>query len=603
MLQNEECEHVLLRSKEFGAERFYTMQMSQCERGLAYYKCDVTVQEAVFHYQFYLVTKDSVFYYTQYRITDYIPEESRDFKILVDYQGPEWVKSAVFYQIFPDRFCNGDPSISVKDKEYSYQGYDSIQVTEWDTPVANFEQGHNLDFYGGDLYGIMERLDYLQELGVTALYLNPIFISPTTHKYDSLDYFHVDPHLGGDEALSRLTKELHKRGMKLILDISINHTSSSAQWFNMDSQFYDSKVGAYQNKKAKEREFYFFGPNNEYDTWCGVPTMPKLNYGSSTLRNRIYREKDSVLKKWLQEPYNIDGWRFDVADVMARNETADYYHEVWKEIRHELKAEKSAVFLVAEDWADCSEMFQGDEWDSTMNYYGCARPIREFVGEVDLFHNRNEILRGVKSKLTAKQLRNRIEQFYARMPYVLANEMFNLLDSHDVARLHNNEKVHPMEYLGAVIMLFTLPGTPNIYYGDEKLLAGRITDNEGFRYPMDWSESMSDKVHENYTFYQKLARLKHDSDILSDGGFQVVYDEGYVFAYVRFTEEQLLLIVVSSDENSQEIEIPFSYFGVINDCPDKDFFGRMVEGTIESGTLRLKVPAHQSYMILNSCSY
>lgn len=597
MLENEDISYVLLRTKEYGIERLYTMNILKKEKGLVYFTCGVTVWEDKLHYQFYLVTRDAIYYYTQHRITDYIPDESRDFTILVDYEKPDWVKKSVFYQIFPERFCNGRPEISVKDGEYTYQGYETIQVKDWNKPAVTWEEGHGLDFYGGDLYGIIDKLDYLKDLGVTALYLNPIFVSPSVHKYDCIDFYHVDPHFGGDEALVQLSEELHRRDMKLLLDISVNHTSSASKWFNRDNEFFESNIGAYQNKESKEREFYFFDEENHYDTWVGVQTMPKLNYTSEELRQQIYKDYDSVLKKWIHSPYHIDGWRFDVADCMARNDIADLYHEVWRELRNELKKENPDLLILAEDWSDCSEMFQGDEWDSTMNYFGCARPIREFLGEVDLFHVRNDILREVPVRMKARQLKNRIITFYSRMPFVIVNQLFNLLGSHDVSRVYNNKQIHEKEYQGAVMMLFTLPGTPNIYYGDEILLDGRITDNEGYRYPMDWNTDLKDSKRENYLLYQKLANLKKYSEALSDGGFQVVFDEEYVFAYTRFTETEIIIVICSTNTNEQEVTLPLKNFGITNGTIHEDYFGNPIHSDIENGVLKFMVPAHQSYLL------
>lgn len=597
MLNNTQITHVLLRAKEFGVECFYTMKVLKEEKGLIYYTCDVVIKESKLHYQFYLVTKDSIYYYTQNRITDFIPDESRDFVILANYDNAEWVKRSVFYQIFPERFCNGKPEISVKDGEYSYQGNETIQVKDWNRPAMTWKEGHGVDFYGGDLYGIISKLDYLKELGVTAIYLNPIFVSPSVHKYDCIDFDHVDPHFGGDEALAKLSEELHKREMKLILDISVNHTSSAGKWFNRDNEFYNAKIGAYQNKDSPERDFYFFDEENRYDTWEGVQTMPKLNYTSEELRNKIYKSYDSILKKWIHAPYYIDGWRFDVADCMARNTTADLYQEVWRELRQELKKEKPDVLILAEDWSDCSDMLNGDAWDSTMNYFGCTRPIREYLGEIDLFNGRNEILRAVPVKMKARQLKNRILSFYSRMPFVICNQLFNLLGSHDVSRIYNNQQIHPKEYRGAVMMLFTLPGAPNIYYGDERLLEGRITDNEGFRYPMNWNLELEGEIRDNYLLYQKLANLKQNSEALMDGGFQVIYDEEYVFAYARFTETEVILVICSTNTMDQEITLPFLYFGIGAIIIKEDYFGELIFSKMENGMLKMVVPSHQSYLL------
>ena len=597
--KNADIQEILLRYKQFGIERLVQLELTGYERGLAYYSAEVTVEEEAFRYQFYLVTASEIYYYTQYRVTDYIPDESQDFVILADYQPADWVENTVFYQIFPDRFCNGNPNNNVKDGEYRYQGYETIEVKQWNTPAAGYEESHGLDFYNGDLYGVIEKLDYLQELGINGIYLNPIFISPSVHKYDSLDYFQIDPHLGGNEALRALITEMHHRDMKLMMDISINHVSSAAKWFNKNSEFYDSSVGAYQNTDSPLRDYFFIDKEGKYDTWCGVETMPKLNYASESLRRVIYRDKDSVLKKWISEPYGIDGWRFDVADCLARNKTVDVHREVITEIREQLKTCNPHLYLLAEDWTDCSVDLQGDAWDATMNYFGCARPIREFVGECDLFHARDEVLKNLHIKLTAKQLSARIIQFYAKLPGVIQHQMFNLLDSHDVTRLYNNPAVNEEEFRGAVMMMFTLPGTPSVYYGDEILLDGTIQSTEACRYPMDWEWEKREKACRNREFYQQLIRLKRNSEALRDGGFKIVSEEGYVFAFARFTKREVIFVICSTDEKEQKINLPIGNFGVTGLETNADYFGRRFSYrcNAKKDVLTISVPAHESYLI------
>lgn len=211
--------------------------------GLVYWTCELPIIERRTQYHFYIATENCIYFYTQKEITTYLPEHSYDFVLLTDYVQPAWVKDAVFYQIFPERFCNGDPSNDVKTGEYSQDGFPAIHMEHWDDTPLTYEQGHCMDFYGGDLQGIRQKIPYLKELGVTAVYLNPIFYAPSCHKYDCLDYFHVDPHFGGDEALAELSKALHENGMKLILDISINHTGTGHRWFNKDGAYFPKPKG------------------------------------------------------------------------------------------------------------------------------------------------------------------------------------------------------------------------------------------------------------------------------------------------------------------------------------------------------------------------
>lgn len=597
MVENDMIRDVMLRTREFGIEKLIHMEPVASERGLRIYEASVCVNDARFQYQFYLITETSVYYYTQYRITDYIPDESRDFVILADYERPTWVQNAVFYQIFPDRFCNGNPKQNVKEGEYHYQGHSVKEVSDWNTASMEYEDGYGMDFHNGDLDGVIQKLDYLQNLGINAIYLNPIFISPSVHKYDSLDYFRIDPHLGGETALKRLMQEAHRRGMHVMLDISINHTSSAAKWFNKENEFYASKEGAFQNPDSDLREFYFFDENNAYDTWCGVETMPKLNYSSQKLRDVIYRDKTSVLRKWVKKPYGIDGWRFDVADCLARNKKVDVHREVLKEIRKNLKAERKDLYLLAEDWADCSDDLQGDSWDATMNYFGCTRPVRNFIGDCDLFHARDEILKQVQPKLTARQLSERICQFYARLPGVIQHQMFNLLDSHDVIRFYNNPAISYEACRGAVILLFTLPGVPSVYYGDEILLGGSMTFTEGCRNPFDWEWEKKEAARKNREFYQRLIALRKSCRALQQGGFQVISAEGYLFAYARFTNEEVVFILCSMEETDKELEIPISYFGITKVHFTEDYLGTPVNYRLFGQNMKVQCPAGKTLLL------
>lgn len=586
---------VMLRTRINGGEQRIHMECGEEKNGLVYYSVKVRCKEDSLHYHFFIVANEMIYYYNQAGILEYMPDETYDFRIVYDYRQPAWVKNAVFYQIFPERFCNGNPENDVKDGEYQFDGYDTIQVKDWNTVPLSYDKVHCLDFYGGDLEGIKAKIPYLKELGVTALYLNPIFYAATIHKYDCLDYFTVDPHFGGDKALEELVEELHKNDMRIILDVSINHTGSAHKWFNKDGEFFDKSVGAYNNPNAIEREYYFFGENNTYKAWFDVDTLPTLNYTSEALKEMLYKGEDSLVKKWLKPPFNIDGWRFDVADVMARNDEVQLHHEVWPELVESIKSTKEDAYVVAEEWGECGEFLQGKEWDTPMNYFGCARPVREFVGEWDLFLAREEVIHHTKPNQSAKALANRIRQHLFKIPFQLQQVQFNLLDSHDASRLHNNPNISWEEVKIANVLLFTLPGTASIYYGDEAGIDGRLEDTEGCRYPMPWDKDV--KKDAPYQCYYTLAHMKWENEAFCGGGFRIIWEEGKIFAFARFTEKQLFYIVCSMEEEVAGITLPYDIFGRKHAGRLREVFGSELKYQDHEGNIMLQVPAKSAYVI------
>lgn len=586
--------HVYLRYLRNGLEQLRAMDRTSVRRGLAYYEAAMPITEARMQYHFYLVCDDVIYYYTQRGITTYLPDHTYDFKLLTDYVQPAWVKSAVFYQIFPERFCNGDPSNDVQSGQYSQEGHPTIRMERWtDTPLP-YQQGFCLDFFGGDLQGIRRKIPYLKELGVTALYINPIFLAPSVHKYDCADYFHVDPHFGGDRALAELSEALHENGMKLILDISINHTGANHRWFNRDGMFFPTSEGAYHNPDSPEREYYFFGPGNAYHAWTGNANLPTLNYTSQALRDVVYRGEGSVLKKWLKPPYSIDGWRFDVADTFARNDRVQLAHEVWPEIRRSIREENAQAYILAEDWGDCAGYLQGDEWDAPMNYYGCGRPIRQFFGQPDLFMSRDPILGRVPYAMTAEDLENRVMQHLAKLPWVMWENQFNLFDSHDTSRLHNDPSITPQAYRGAVYFQFILTGAASIYYGDEATIDGTLGSNEGCRYPMPWDKDFT--TGEAYRIYHTMAHLKREHPALSEGGMKFLYAHGRVAAIARFTEEEAFVAVISGSDTDERVRLPLGVVGASGFADAGDVMGQPLRWRVlDEKSVELTVPAGQCY--------
>ncbi|MBQ2898206.1 MAG: alpha amylase N-terminal ig-like domain-containing protein [Oscillospiraceae bacterium] len=593
LYENAPVKNVVLISYPNGTENFTEMRPIKTERGFIWYETELKITENRMPYQFALACENKIYYYTQRGISTHIPDHSADFVLLADYKQPEWVRDSVFYQIFPERFCNGNPENDVKTGEYSQNGFPAVKIPDWNSVPEDYAHAHCLDFYGGDLEGITEKIPYLKKLGVNALYLNPIFAAPSVHKYDCLDYFHVDPHFGGDEALEKLCAALHENGMKIILDISINHTGTDHKWFNRDGAWFEKSVGAYNNPDSPERGYYFFGEENSYLGWFGVETMPVLNYTSDSLRNAIYRAKDSVLKKWLRPPYSIDGWRFDVADVFARNNEIQLDKELWPKICRSIREENPKAYILAEDWGDCPEHLQGDQWDSPMNYFGCGRIIRQFYGEADSFMSRSSVLGNIKYKATAGDVKTRVIDHLSKIPFVFSENQFNLFDSHDVPRLHCNPDITPEYYRGAVIFQFLLPGAPSVYYGDEAAIDGLPETMEGCRYPMPWDSDF--EKSDTYKLYSRIISLRRKKGSLRHGSMKFLHAEGNILAIARFTETEAFIGVISNGEKDEKILLPLGAIGaesLLNEVFGTDFDCRK----IDEYTAELTVKAGCSYL-------
>ena len=550
--------HVLVCSLPNGAERYDEAVKTKEAGGLAYYTAKVPVNEYRIQYQFDLVTEDTIYFYTQAGITTYLPDRSHDFVLLTDYRQPDWVKGAVFYQIFPERFANGDPSNDVENGEYEYMGYASIKMDSWDAKPLTYEEGHGVDFFGGDLDGITQKLDYLQELGVTALYLNPIFSAYSSHKYDCIDYFHVDEHFGGDEALERLCAAVHQRGMKIILDISINHTGILHQWV----------------KEGKP--FYFKKADGSLQGWWDLPTLPVLDFRNEELRDLVYRGDGAVLRKWLRPPYSIDGWRFDVADVFARNNEVQLADEVWQEICDAIREENPDAFIIGEEWGDCTKFLQGHLWNTPMNYFGFGRIIRQFAGLGDLFLERREAFRNVPYQMTALDVVGRTQEHYAVIPQVIADCQMNLFDSHDIARMHNYDTIDFDRWKCAVIAQLLWTGIPCIYYGDEVAIDGFTWHDAGYRYPMPWGR-VSEEGEKHRAVIRTMTRLRREVDAFAQGGRKVLAAEGRILAVARFYGGQVYVGVLSMEEEKREMILPFNIVGVQRPAGRVDEFGEKLD--------------------------
>ncbi|MEE1672343.1 maltodextrin glucosidase [Agarivorans aestuarii] len=535
-------------------------------------------------YCFKFVSDDDQCYLHAAGESSRLPQKHFHFRINSQAKPPEWAKQQVFYQIFPERFANGDPSLTPNKDNYSYQedGRKIVQKS-WGEPVAKSHSGTGAtEFYGGDLIGIEQKLDYLEELGITALYLNPIFCSPSNHKYDCTNYFEVEPHFGGDNALISLSANMKSRGMKLMLDAVVNHTSNQHHWMDYYQQH---QGGAYHNQDSLFKDWYHFDESGNYWSWKGVETLPKLNFANGEVQNAIYEGEQSVLKHWLKPPFSIDAWRFDVIHMLGEHNSAQNNAHYVAKFRQSIKQTNSEAYMIGEHFAEATQWLQGDQEDAAMNYYGFNQPVVAFLAGVD-------VPRYVPLKLTASDLATWLAEARGSIPFANQLAQYNLLDSHDTPRF--SHLVNESDELAklAATMLLTYIGVPSIYYGDEVGLTGANDPDCRRCFPWDkdqWNQAL-------LTHYQQLIALRKQRSELQQGDVISLLESGDVWVFMRWLPKQHSIVVINRGE-AQQIDLDLSQ---LQESVSYKEFETSEELLVDgNGKLALSLAA-QSSMVLTS---
>ena len=578
----------------------YVME-KECTQGeFDYYTFETRLGEEPFRYCFEVQSGTEKYYYGRCGISREILEYY-NFVVVPGFSTPDWAKGAVMYQIFTDRFYNGDKSNDVETNEYYYIGDYSQRVTNWDKYPANMGVR---EFYGGDLQGVMDKLDYLQDLGVEVVYFNPLFVSPSNHKYDIQDYDYIDPHYGkivddggevlpngvtdnsqatkykkrttglknleaSNELFIKLVEELHRRGMKVILDGVFNHCGSFNKWMDRERIYEgeeDYEPGAYVSADSPYRSYFRFfkeGPENwpynaNYDGWWGHDTLPKLNYEDSVkLENYILY----IGRKWVSPPYNVDGWRLDVAADLGRSN--EYNHEFWQKFRRAVKDANPNALILAEHYGDPSDWLKGDEWDSVMNYDAFMEPVTWFLTGMEKH-----------SDEAREELFGNIDNFIGSMAHHMSNMLtpslqvaMNELSNHDHSRFltRTNHMVGRVEHLGpeaaneyvnkavmreAVVMQMTWVGAPTVYYGDEAGVCG-FTDPDNRRtYP--WGHEDQELI----AFHKEAIRIHKEHPALKTGSLKILGGEENILSYARFKGHDRIIVVINNRSERAEVKVP-----------------------------------------------
>ncbi len=580
------------------------------------------------------VTKDTNEYY--------------QFHVIPGFKTPDWAKGAVFYQIYVDRFYNGDPTNDVLTNEYQYIGDKTVKVEDWDKyPAAMGVR----EFYGGDLQGVLDKMDYLRDLGVDVIYFNPLFVSPSNHKYDIQDYDYIDPHFGkivhdegellkpeqtenrlatryidrvsnkenleaSNELFAEVVKEAHRRGMKVILDGVFNHCGSFNKWLDRERIYENApgyEKGAYIDKDSPYHSYFQFHDENKfpyngsYDGWWGHDTLPKLNYENS--RQLL----DYVLyigRKWVSPPYNADGWRLDVAADLGH--TPEFNHSFWKEFRKTVKMANPNAIILAEHYGSPVDWLQGQEWDTVMNYDAFMEPVTWFLtGMQKHSDDYREDMRGNADSFWGA-MRHHCAAF--TMPSILV--AMNELSNHDHSRFltRTNHKVGRTNTLGpqaadegvnkavlreAVVIQMTWPGAPTIYYGDEAGVCG-FTDPDNRRtYP--WGHEDKELI----AFHKEIIRIHKTHQEFLTGSLKYLDADYNVIGYGRFNREGQSVILVNNNDYEITREVSVWYLGIPKECvlnclmltSWKDYSTEPKKYPVISGKVKVTLPATSAIIL------
>ena len=496
-------------------------------------------------YCFKTVTNERQWWLSAIGVTSRVPAREQQFRYNTEDQPPAWVQQQIFYQIFPDRFANGNPDLNVVDNEYHLAGNAKPAVTRaWHEGVSTHEKQGACEFFNGDLHGIRDRIDYLKELGITTLYLNPVFASLSNHKYDTCDYLNVDPHLGSNELLAEISAELHDKGMKIILDGVFNHTSLNHPWFDRFNKRSDG-LGAWQNPTSPYRHFYQFdGDSENYIGWNGHKSLPKLNFLNPEVQDYFYAAEDAVIRHWLKPPYNIDGWRLDVIHMLGEGEGAKNNAHYVRAFRQATKAENPETYLLGEHFFEASAWLQGDQEDGAMNYYGFAHPVRAFFTGLDIVY--------APCHIDAAEFAAWLNEAAAKIPWQNQLSQLNQLDSHDTMRFLTMAQGNEQTLRNALMMLFCWVGAPCLYYGTEVALeGGQDPDN---RRPFPWQrlDSRSDMIE----FIRNLTQLRQQSIVLQSGSVQWLLAEGDILAFARSHHNKIVVYTLNRGATAQTLTLP-----------------------------------------------
>jgi len=510
-------ERIWIRTTYDAEPTYHPMTVLRSDDHTTWWQGDLPVHNPVTHYRFLLADAEEhgggQRWLTAAGIVDLDGPDTFDFKVSAHEAAPAWTHEAVVYQIFPDRFARSAAA-------------DERPTPTWAVPAAwddevvfeGTDPRTPLQLFGGDLDGIVDHLAHLDEVGANVVYLTPVFPGESNHRYNATTFDEVDPLLGGDEAYARLTQAVHERGWRIIGDLTANHTGDTHEWF----------VRAKHDPGSHTRDWYYFHPDGAYECWMGHGTLPKLDHTNEHMRRTMIEGPGSTVARWMREPYRLDGWRIDVANMTGRLGAIDVNHEAARAVRRTAVAERHDAWVIGEHNHDASQDIDGDGWHGTMNYSGFSWPVWSWVRAEET--TARAFGRPVQVPRRSGTLVHRaLQEWRARYGHRAAAQSWNILSSHDSARIRTLTR-DPRLHRVAAGLQFTLPGVPMVFAGDELGLEG--VNGEDGRRPMPWDRHDSWEAA-TLAAYRTLARVRRDHPALSRGGLRWAYVDDDCLVYLR----------------------------------------------------------------------
>ncbi|WP_454295185.1 glycoside hydrolase family 13 protein [Salana multivorans] len=539
------AEHVVLRSVRDGEPELTAATPGGRTEDATWWHVDLLLVNRTTRYRFFISGTDGSYHWLNAEgLHDRDLSDAGDFLVRAEDYPPAWVPDQIAYQIFPDRFA---PSAAAAERETP--GWAVRQ--EWSGPVRDNGKHVEDHWFAGDLDGIIERLDHIVELGATVLYLTPVFEGRSNHRYDAVSFDRVDPALGGDEALERLINAAHERGIRVLGDLTTNHTGSGHEWF----------LTAQADATSPEAGFYRFRHHpDDYVAWWDIPSLPKLDHANAELRARLYEGEGSIVARWLRA--GLDGWRINVANMTGRMGGDDLANDVARRIRATMQEVNPEAWLLAEHGHDASADLVGDGWDGTMDYQGFTRPVwvwlnaegttPEAGAPTPVSHGLDflglpiniPVLPGTSAAGTMRDV-------HARMSWAAQSASTLHLDSHDTPRFRtvvgggtdgwvDAEGRGRTRHLLGLALQMTMPGVPSIFAGDELGLTG--TNGEHARTPMPWDAGVWDTP--TWDAYRAWVALRRDHVALRRGGLRWVDIAADSLTYLREHPSERILVHV-----------------------------------------------------------